>query len=249
MKSPMLLAAALVGFAAVSCQAVPLYSTGFENPPFTLGPINGQAGWFVFSASNQASDPAIESTLVRSGLQAVGIDGFVSGQTGPVWAPNLTRPLLEMSADIYLGSSSGQSAWQFGSTGASGIGFAGGIDVHSDNSIVAITGNYTTVLGTWTRDAWHHVDLVLNYPRQTYSVILDGTTLGSGLAFCGNNSGACNGAPVTEMGWDLFDTFGGGDDFGAMDNFSISAVPEPSSLVLIAGGLVGGLAVLRRKLA
>jgi hypothetical protein len=249
MKS-LVLVAALVGLAAVSCQAVPIYFTGFENPPFTLGPINGQAGWFVFSASGQTSDPVIENTLVESGLQAVSVDGFVTGQTGPVWAPNLTLPVLDMSADVFLGSSSSQSAWQFASIGLNGLGFAGGIDVHSDNSIVAITGNYTTVLGTWTRDSWHHVDLVLNYSSQTYSVILDGSTIGSGLAFCGNNSGPCNGAPVTTMGWDIFDTFGNGNDIGAMDNFSVSTpVPEPSSLMLLASGLVGGLALLRRKLA
>src|SRR5215469_13706534 len=145
MKS-LVLAAALVGLAVVSCQAVPLYFTGFENPPFTLGPINGQAGWFVFSASGQTSDPAIENTLVASGMQAVGVDGFVTGQTGPVWAPNLTLPVLDMSADIFLTSSSSESKWQFGTTGVGGLGFAGGIDVQTNNSIVAITGNYTTVL-------------------------------------------------------------------------------------------------------
>lgn len=79
-------------------------------------------------------------------------------------------------------------------------------------------------------------------------MVLGGSMLASGLAFCGDNSGTSNGAPVTAMDWDLFDTFGGGNDFGAMANLSIPAVPEPSSPALLAGGLVGGLAALRRKI-
>jgi len=70
--------------------------------------------------------------------------------------------------------------------------------------------------------------------------------LASGLVFCGDNW-TSNGAQVTAKGWDLFDTFGGLNDFRAMDNFSIPAVEEPSSLALLASGLVGGLAALRRK--
>ena len=248
MKS-LLLVAALVGLAVISCQAAPVYSTGFENPPFTLGPINGQGSWFVFSASGQTFDPVIENTVVRSGLQAVGVDGFVLAQTGPVFAPNLVAPALDMSADIFLGSSTSESAWQFASIGMNGVGFAGGIDIYNGTTIVAITGDITTVIGTFTRDTWHHVDIGLNYSTQTFSVTLDGSTLASGLAFCGNNGSPCNGAAVTTMGWDIFDSFGGGNDFGAMDNFAISnPVPEPSSLALLASGLVGGLAALRKKL-
>jgi hypothetical protein len=100
MKSLVLVRTALVGFAAVSFQAVPMTTPVFENPPFTLGPIHGRGGWFVFSASNHASDPAIENALVRSGRQAVGVAGCVSGQTGPVYARNLTLAVLDMSAAI-----------------------------------------------------------------------------------------------------------------------------------------------------
>jgi hypothetical protein len=89
-----------------SARAGVIYATGFEPPSFTVGPINGQSGWFVFSASGQVNDPVIETTLVKSGLQAVSVDGSVTGQTGPVYSPNLVDPILTLSADIYLGSSS-----------------------------------------------------------------------------------------------------------------------------------------------
>ena len=169
-----------------------LYATGFENPPFTPGPINGQAGWSVFSASGQTSVPVVETAFVNSGAQAVAIPNPVGGQTGPFLQPNFVAPVLDMSIDMYLFRSSNETGWQFGTTGAGGIGFAGGIvgsasSVHGGGTtIYAITGNYTTVIGTFTRDTWHHVDLILDYATQTYAVELDGATLASGLAFCGN---------------------------------------------------------------
>jgi hypothetical protein len=127
-----------------SARAGVICATGFEPPSFAVGPINGQSGWFVFSASGQVNDPVIETTLVKSGLQAVSVDGSVTDQTGPVYSPNLVDPILTLSADIYVGSSSSESSWQFGTTGAGGIGFAGGIDIDGTD-VVAISGDYPII--------------------------------------------------------------------------------------------------------
>ena len=191
--------------------------------------------------------PVIENTLVKTGLQAVSVNGSVTGQTGPVYAPNFVDPILDLSADIYIASSSRESEWQFATTGAGGIGFAGGIDING-TSINAISDSYP-VIGSITRDAWHHVDVILNYANQTYTVELDGSTVAANLAFCGNNFGVCNGAPVTSMGWDLFDSFGGANDLGAMDNFSIAIpTPEPATITLLGAGVLGlGLLRCRRR--
>ena len=82
--------------------------------------------------------------------------------------------------------------------------------------------------------------MTLDYATQTYSVSIDGSVIASGLSFCGNNSlTMCNGAEVTSMGWDLFDTFGGGNDLGAMDNFAIASIPEPSTWAMMLLGFAG----------
>jgi hypothetical protein len=95
--------------------------------------------------------------------------------------------------------------------------------------------------------------LTLDYATQTYSVSIDGSVIASGLSFCGNNFGNCNGAAVTPMGWDLFDTFGGGNDLGAMDNFAIASIPEPSTWAMMLLGFAGlgfaGYRASRRSVA
>ena len=206
-----------------------LYATGFEKPTFVPGPIEGQAGWFVFSASGQTSAPVIETTVVKRGKQAVGVPGSVTAQTGPVFAPNFTDPVLELSADIFLASSTNESTWQFATTGANDTGYAGGINVVDGTSIQAITSGFP-IVGTLTRDAWHRVDVILDYRSQTFALKLDGSPLAMNLPFCGSNSG-CSGAPVAEFGWALFNTFGNGSDSGYMDNFSIALGPNLTTLV------------------
>ena len=102
--------------------------------------------------------------------------------------------------------------------------------------------------------AWHQINLLFNIPAQTYSISLDGVTLASNLAFCGDN-GPCTSGIVSTYSDGLFDSFGanGGstttNDSGYMDNYSVTnvtATPEPAMIpvvVVLAGLCIG----LRRK--
>lgn len=230
--------------AAMPARATTLYATGFEPPTFTAGAIAGQDGWAMFGPSSAI----VQTAVAKTGTQAV--EAFsASSQSGPYYAAALGNPIIDMSADLYLASSTAESDWQFGATGSGLNRFAGGIDVYG-TTIHAISGAFPTI-GTFTRDTWNHVDVILNFTSQTSTIKLNGVTLASGLAFCGSN-GACNGATVA-FGDAIFDSFGGANknDFGLMDNFSLASVaagvPEPASWALLLLGFGGLGAALRLR--
>jgi hypothetical protein len=53
---------------------------------------------------------------------------------------------------------------------------------------------------------------------------------------------------VAALGTVLFDSFGGGEDLGYLDNFSLSTVPEPATLALVGSSLLAlGFQRRRRK--
>jgi hypothetical protein len=183
----------------------------------------------------------VENSFAFAGSQAVSvIPALAAGQSGTYKEVITSASIVEQSAYIYLASSSTQSGWQFAATGVGLIGFAGGIDIDPSGAIRAITSGFP-VIGTFSRNTWNNVDLTLNYAMQTYSIALNGTTLASNLAFCGNNFGPCNGAIVPSYSDGFFDTFPGSspNDIGYMDNYnvsSVSGVPGP-----IAGAGLPGL--------
>jgi hypothetical protein len=239
------------GLALASLSAVSAYAdinTGFEPPAYSVGLLAGQNGWQVFGPGVVV----VESALVYSGTQAVFVDGGSSAvtQSGPYYQTT-TGAMTDLSAEIFLASSSTETGWQFASTGSGLFGYAGGVDIYPTSNplvsnVLAITGSgggFPTV-GAFTRDQWNNVNILLNYTTQTYSIALNGSTLASNISFCGDNSGVCNGANVSNVNADeFFDTFGatpGSDDSGFIDNFSATtATPEPSLYVPAVLGLVG----------
>ena len=249
--SSLISAMALVGACTAASQAYAsvLYQTGFENPPFTPGPIAGQDGWGVFGPS---AGSFVENTSAFAGSQAVEVNpALFPGQSGPFKEVDTSSPIVDQSAEIFLKSSTNETSWQYATLGPGFVNFAGGIDIDlGTGAIHAITQGFP-VIGSFTRDGFHKVDLILDYATQTYDVDLDGVTLASNIPFCGSGSG-CTGSPpptISSYGDGFFDSFGGitgQNDIGFIDNYSVSAVPEPSSMVLLGGSLIT-LVLLRRR--
>lgn len=223
----------------ITAHAGTLYSTGFEAPTFTTGNLTGQDGWQQFGGTSVL----VETSVVKSGLQAVSVDGSGNGQSGPFHQDVTTGPVVNLSADIYLGSSTSETKWQFAGLGSGLAPFLGGVDITGTN-LFLITSGFPTV-ATFTRDTWHNVGLSFDLNTQKYSVSLDGSTVASSVAFCGDN-GPCSGAHVSSFGDGFFDSFRSGNDIGYIDNYSVST-PEPSSLMLLGTGLAGLVGLLRRK--
>lgn len=235
-----LLAFVTCGVLTSPAHADVLYSTGFENPPFQLGPLLGQDGWNQFGGAQVL----VENSVVKSGLQAVSVDGSFASQSGPYYEDPTSSPMVELQADLRLASSSVQTSWQFAGVGAGT--FIGGIDTDpATNQMYLITSGFP-VVGTFSRDVWHHVDFTFDFLTQTYSFAFDGAQIANNVSFCGPNPN-CGGGNIASFDNGFFDTFGGGNDFGYLDNYSASTVPEPGSLALLGTGVLGGAFGVRRR--
>lgn len=248
------------GSASPVAHASVIYSATFEAPTFSTGSIAGQDGWSVFGTGN----PIVESGFASTGSQAVFLDGDETSQSGPYHVDATTGPIVDLSADIAVFTSSTQTEWQFGAVDPSLTQFLGGIDILPDGNYEAITAGFP-VIGTFPRaiafdsTAWHNIDLLFNLATQTYNISLDGVTLESNLPFCGNNAGGCSGATVAAYGAGFFDSFGATspgvlagstpNDSGYLDNFQVAGtgVPEPSTFLLFGLGLGAAAIKLRRR--
>jgi hypothetical protein len=217
-------------------QAGIIYQTGFENPPFTLGPMAGQDGWNVFSAGGTPNAVTIQNAVSFAGSQAVEIDRSVaSGQTGPFRADQspASDNIVTMQVEAMLTSSTVQSWWQFGGLSAApGLPFIGGFNPLPNGTIQIITPGFpVTPTPVITRDEWELWQVDYNFTTQSFDIFINHSLVASNEPF---------GMPASAFGGGIFDTFNtvAGNDRGYFDNYSItgSAVPEPSSFVLFGTG-------------
>jgi hypothetical protein len=243
-------------FSSIAAFAGSIFSTGFETPTYTTGSLGSQGGWAEFNPSD--SFQTVETSTVKSGLQAVyvGTNQTAAAQSGIYHTDTLTGgPLIDLSADLYIFSSTTESGWQFAGTGSGLAPFIGGIDLSSTGSlgtsdtIHGITAGFP-VLGTFNLNTWNHLDFLYNFTTQTYTISLNGTVIGSNLAFCGDNGPCTSGIPIPETQFaSFFDVFASitSNDLGVIDNLSLSSVPEPATYALTGLALLAGAIVLRRR--
>jgi hypothetical protein len=217
-------------FASGQAQAGVVYQTGFENPPFTLGPIAGQDSWNVFSGGGTPDAVTIQNAVSFAGSQAVEINtAAASGQTGPfrVDQSSASDSIVTMQAEVMLTSSSVQTAWQFaGLTGSLGT-FFGGFNALPNGTLQIITPGFpVTSSPVITRDVWNLWEVDYDFKTQTFDILINNSLVAANEPFLN---------PATVFGTGLFDTFNatGGNDLGYFDNYSITGVPEPESFVVL----------------
>ncbi len=223
-------------------------SNGFEGPTFVLGPLAGQDGWTASAANGgvapmvvTAPDPVIGQQAVR--LEVPDVQGANSIMDHAIPAiNNVAGWIVTVSYDIYRDAPApGKLAqnlwWWWWDTGEPTYGLqwdqAGGLTLpHGWNPGA---GSTATVYGRYA-----NVKMVWDFQQMKAYSWYDGAVVD-------------NGIPITNVtkltGWSIYLSHDAGDGTGGsvvwIDNFSITAIPEPVSLTLL--GLGGLLAVRRRK--
>src|ERR1700722_9463898 len=95
---------------ATGAQAATIFSTGFEPPDFTTGPLAGKQGWIGVGAGGAGA-----AGTVFAGVQAVGFDttgGVDTDALNEVGVPTAGQgSLVQVSDEFFVGAVNGTAGW------------------------------------------------------------------------------------------------------------------------------------------
>ncbi len=248
--------------AAAQAHAATLYSTGFESPGFASGSqLVGQDGWIVGAPFLSPNAPVISNTQAHAGTQAVrvrGQDMVHADQVGPeLDAVGAYRrpvnydtaaagtPITQITASVRLDGPVGTDDFFSVNIGArSGDGNVGEISISSDGFVYGYSGNVInpTLFSTpVTLGVWHLLGVTVDYDANLYSFSVDGASFGPYPFEPGFTSdvlvrGSMLSYARPDAGTNLRSNY-----TAWVDNFSITAVPEPATagfLLLSSSGLL-----------
>jgi hypothetical protein len=254
-------------------EAQTIYSTGFENPPFNAGqPLPGQDGWDAQIVGGVPLGPngQISTAQPKTGLQSVAVRGmdltplseigydvavyrhFVNYNVAAAGFPiirvaadlRIDGPQTAQTADRVTGDFFSANLKAFSSDGS-----LGEFSLSSDGHVYVYTNDDSYLFGaTSALGQYHHLAIDLNFSNKTTTFSIDGTTLGSVPFTAGFGSNILSHGTLLAYGL-APDPLG--RDVSAYtayyDNFSITAVPEPSAVILSGLGGAGVFAMRRRR--
>lgn len=246
---------ALVGATSITSAATVRYQTGFEaSESYTLGNLIGQHGWDQADGAPPLMNAIVQNSVVRpvtGGAQAVqfkangpSIDPFADFTD--IWTPLsgvgsaqiAAEPIVTIQWDMMRGTlatgQSGTALWGIDVYDGGEANITATIGAYDDNIGPAVAGTNSVgsfeFLGNGSpRGTWDTYTVTMNYVSRTYTVALNGTTLGSPLPFF---AGANNAIGDVD-----FLALTRGTDSAYFDNLSIttSVVPEPAAVGLLVG--------------
>lgn len=215
--------------------------TGFEPPVYTAGTsISGVDGWTLTStAPDQA---AIQTTYVHSGEQALGLQQPAAGGTGSIalikdfTAVNTGLLKVEYwampgdatdSTGVWIAVEDSRSSTKR----AALFGFRSGVIAYNNGPWVNSTTAYTV-------GQWYKLTGIIDYNTRTWDFYLNDAPFASDLSFY----------HAAHTGMTNVRFYKGTSNLGmAVDDLTVAAVPEPSSLLALLCGGVGLAGLARRK--
>lgn len=259
-----------------SARAEVIYSTGFESPTFSAySQLQGQDGWTPagslppFLSTNAA---VITRLNGGAGGQAVVVRGDYmtsAAQVAPYAAVgSYRRPvdydtnasglkIVRLSVDVMLTGPTTVpfTGWAASLAARDSAGFTlAELEIGADGSLAGFgnqaPGSTPLVSGSTTPGGWHKLGLEIDYNTNLSRFFVDDNQLGSAISFASSNPSGilARGALVAYAGPDVSDQFTRADHAIYFDNYSVSAVPEPSTFVLAGFGLAAvGLYVSKKK--
>jgi hypothetical protein len=234
-----------------------LYSTNFNGPLYTDGPLIGQDGWAITGTTT--TNPVAVSNTATNGSVALTTTGqdvnrpFASTTSGSIFlSASITLSAAQATGDYFLHMSDGGTS-----------NFYSRIYARSQDA------GFTMAMGTSSGAGVTYGTAVLNF-GQTYNIlarydIVSGAANDTGALYINPNDPFGNGdtpyVNATTIGTDavgfaavnLRQGTAGNASTLVIDNIAvntITAVPEPTSLALLAvGGCVGLFAMRRRAVS